>query len=76
MTLKSCQQKGGVVVNNLYIRQEAKRAGVALWEIADALGIADSTLYRQLRREPPAEKQKRAIEAIRAIAAQKGARHE
>ena len=60
-------------MNNLLIRQEAKRSGVALWEVAEALGVADSTLYRQLRRELPAEKQKKALAVIRAIAAQKGA---
>ena len=60
-------------MNNLLSRQEAKRSGVALWEVAEALGVADSTLYRQLRRELPAEKQKKALAAIRAIAAQKGA---
>lgn len=59
-------------MNNLFIRQEAKRSGVALWEVAEALGVADSTLYRQLRRELPAEKQKKALAAIQAIAAQKG----
>lgn len=58
-------------MNNLLIRQEAKRFGVALWEVAEALGVADSTLYRQLRRELPAEKQKKALAAIRAIAAQR-----
>lgn len=59
-------------MKNLLIRQEAKRFGVALWEVAEALGIADSTLYRQLRRELPEEKQKKALAAIRRIAAQKG----
>lgn len=63
-------------MNNLLIRQEAKRAGVALWEVADALGVSDSTLYRQLRRELPAEKREKALSAIRAIAAQKGAHYE
>ena len=48
-------------MKNLLIRQEAKRSGVALWEVAEALGIADSTLYRQLRREFPEEKQKKAL---------------
>lgn len=61
-------------MNNLLIRQEAKRSGVALWEVAEALGVADSTLYRQLRRELPAEKQKKALAAIQAIAAQRGGR--
>lgn len=58
-------------MKNLLIRQEAKQAGVALWEIAEALGIADSTLYRQLRREFPTEKQTKVLEIIRTIAEQK-----
>ena len=59
-------------MENLVVRQEAKRFGVALWEVAEALGIADSTLYRQLRRELPAEKREKALAAIRTIAAQRG----
>lgn len=59
-------------MNNLLIRQEAKRSGVALWEVAETLGVADSTLYRHLRRELPAEEQKKVLAAIRNIAAQKG----
>lgn len=59
-------------MSNSVIREEAKRSGVALWEVAEALGVADSTLYRQLRRELPAEKREKALAAIRAIAATKG----
>ncbi len=59
-------------MNNLLIRQEAKRAGVSLWEVAEALGVADSTLYRQLRRELPPEKRDKALAAIKAISAQRG----
>lgn len=58
-------------MKNLLIRQEAKQAGVTLWEVAEALGIADSTLYRQLRREFPAEKQKKVLAIIQTIAEQK-----
>lgn len=61
-------------MNNLRIRQEAKRAGVSLWEIAEVLGVADSTLYRQLRRELPPEKQEKALAAIESILAQREAK--
>lgn len=38
-------------MSNQDVRQTATMAGVKLWQIADALGIADSTLSRKLRRE-------------------------
>jgi lambda repressor-like predicted transcriptional regulator len=44
---------------NADVKQEAKRAGITLWRIADELGICDMTLSRRLRHElPDAEKQK------------------
>lgn len=46
-------------MNNQDIRRTAAGAGVKLWQIADALGIADCSLSRKLRRElPQAEKEK------------------
>ena len=38
-------------MTNQDIRQAATRAGVKLWQIADALGIADTTFSRKLRKE-------------------------
>ena len=38
-------------MRNEAIREYAKEKGVKLWEIADAMGITDSTLSRQLRHE-------------------------
>lgn len=50
-------------MNNQDIRRAAAGAGIKLWQIADALGIADCSLSRKLRRElPAAEKEK--IKAI------------
>ena len=44
---------------NLDIRAAAVSAGVKLWRVADALGIADASLSRKLRKElPAAEKAK------------------
>lgn len=44
---------------NQDIRLSAKRSGVRLWQVADALGIREATLSRKLRYElPKAEKQK------------------
>ncbi len=44
---------------NQDIRRAAAGAGVRLWQVADALGIADCSLSRKLRKElPPNEKEK------------------
>lgn len=40
-------------MTNQDIRQAATGAGVKLWQIADALGIADTTFSRKLRKELP-----------------------
>lgn len=45
-------------MTNQDIRLTAAGAGVKLWQIAEALGIADCSLSRKLRRElPPGEKE-------------------
>lgn len=41
---------------NQDIRMEANKAGVKLWQIADALGITDNWFSRVLRKELPDEK--------------------
>ena len=38
-------------MTNQDIRQAAAGVGVKLWQIADALGIADSSFSRKLRKE-------------------------
>ena len=42
-------------MSNQDIRRTAAGAGVKLWQIADALGIADCSLSRKLRKELPQE---------------------
>ena len=42
------------MVANEKLRIYAKEKGVKMWQIADALHIADSTLCRRLRKELPA----------------------
>lgn len=54
------------------IKEAARRTGVRLWEVADHLGIADSTLCRQMRKELSSERQQELLDAIKAIAAKKG----
>lgn len=48
---------------NMDIRCMAGANGIKLWQIADALGIADCSLSRKLRKELPDE-EKKAIFAI------------
>lgn len=46
-------------MTNIEIRKVAEKSGVRLWQIADALGIADSSFSRKLRKElTEAEKNK------------------
>ena len=54
--------------NNLEIRKAIMKAGAKHWEIADILGIGETTLVRWLRKElPKSEKEKiyAAIEQLR-----------
>lgn len=49
---------------NQDIRRTAAGAGVKLWQIAEALGMADCSLSRKLRRELPAEEKEKIFEII------------
>lgn len=49
---------------NLDVRQAAAKAGVKLWQIADALGIADFTFSRKLRYELSQEEKARIFAII------------
>ena len=50
-------------MNNADIRQEAKDAGLKLWQIADKYGISDTNFSRKLRKEL-SDEQKTRIRAI------------
>lgn len=50
--------------NNLDIREKAKQAGVALWEIGDSLGYSDANFSRKLRKELPADEKSRILAVI------------
>lgn len=52
-------------MHNQDIRRTAAGAGVKLWQIADALGIADCSLSRKLRKELPQEEKERIFEIIK-----------
>jgi len=59
-------------MSNLEIRKQAKENGVRLWEVVDALGIADTTFCRRLRRELPTEEKERVISIIRELSRKVG----
>lgn len=49
------------------IRKEIKSAGVRHWQVADAIGISDTTFTRWLRKELPDDKKVAVLSAIRKI---------
>jgi len=49
---------------NIDIRNAASGAGVKLWQIADALGIADFNFSRKLRKELSQEEKERILSII------------
>lgn len=55
-------------MKNQEIRRAAAGAGVRLWQIAEALGIADCSLSRKLRRELPDEEKAKIFSIIRELA--------
>lgn len=59
-------------MNNQDIRRTAAGAGVKLWQIADALGIADCSLSRKLRKELPREEKERIFEIIKDLSKEVG----
>ncbi|MBD5152262.1 MAG: hypothetical protein HDT16_07195 [Oscillibacter sp.] len=52
---------------NQDIRRTAAGAGVKLWQIAEALGIAGCSLSRKLRKELPAEEKEKIFGIIREL---------
>ena len=57
---------------NKDIRMALIETGVKQWELADALGVQDTSLSRKLRHKLPAEDKARILEAIRSVADGKG----
>ena len=55
-------------MQNKDIRLAALNRGVKLWQIADALGIADCSLSRKLRRELPTAEKEKIMEIIKELA--------
>lgn len=55
-------------MSNKQIREEAKHAGVFLWQIAERLGITDSHFSRRLRREFDPEEREKILAIINDLA--------
>ncbi len=60
---------------NEVIKARARQRGVFLWEIAEAIGIADSNLSRKLRRELPPQQQNDLLTVVESIAEKKAAQN-
>ena len=54
-------------MKNQIIRSAAADHGVFLWEVADVLGITDSSFSRRLRHELPEEETSRILSIIKSI---------
>ena len=57
---------------NKDIRRTAAGSGVKLWQIADALGITDSSFSRKLRKELPQEEKERIFSIIQKLSQEVG----
>ena len=55
-------------MKNKEIRRAAAGNGIRLWQLAEALGITDSSLSRKLRRELPDEEKKKILYVIAKLA--------
>ena len=52
---------------NMDIRLAAAGSGVKLWQIAEALGVTDSTLSRKLRQELSEKEKEKVLSIIQEI---------
>lgn len=55
-------------MSNQDIRRTAAGAGVKLWQIADALGMADCSFSRKLRKELSPDEKERIFSIIQRLA--------
>ena len=59
-------------MSNQDIRRTAAGTGVKLWQIADALGITDSSFSRKLRKELPQEEKEKIFSIIQKLSQEVG----
>ena len=60
--------EGGRIMQNQDIRRAAAGSGVFLWQVAEAMGIADSSLSRKMRKELPTDEKQRIFGIIKELA--------
>ncbi len=53
---------------NLDVREQAKKAGVYLWQIAAAIGVSEPTFNRRMRVEMPENEKEQVKQVIDRIA--------
>ena len=58
-------------MKNNDIKEAAKRAGVRLWQVAEAYGMNDGNFSRKLRKELPQEEKEKILEIIDRLAQEK-----
>lgn len=61
---------------NKDIRMVLFETGVKQWEVADILGVQDTSISRKLRHELPPEEKERILDAIKIAASRRGCRDE
>lgn len=59
-----CEREEGTKLSNKEIRKIIEESGLKHWQIADAIGIADTTFCKWLRYDIPADKEKKILDAI------------
>ncbi len=58
-------------MSNTEIKRAIKEKGLKQWEVAEALGVAETTLTRWLRKDPEPEKEAEIFNAIHKLAEDK-----
>ena len=53
-------------MNNIEIREAIKESGFKHWQVADMIGVADTTFCRMLRRELSEDKKQEILKTIQA----------
>lgn len=61
---------------NKEIRDAAKNKGMALWQVADAIGITPENFSRKMRKELPEEEKARIISIIESSQGHRNTRHD
>lgn len=55
------------MMNNIELREFIKKSDLKHWQVAEIIGVADTTFCRMLRRELPESKKQEILTAIRTV---------